>query len=322
MERIIEVNKINYLINYDRSKTITEQSFSDWGDAGIDVSGWNLWAKEKTDSIEPVMQKIHDFVTDPHIYLPLGALLLTIASGGATSPLLAASLAGASLSLEIADVVLYWNEGDYTSAGIGAIFALIPVAQLAKTLGLRFVSEMTESQIKLFLRKIKEGLDLTNKERQLAESIAENTAELGLLISRQAAKSMTASYLGRYTGKTLLLAILRLRRLGIHIHRIGWKITALGGAFVSIMALGSILGEEFAEFTGAKPPKQYAELTDEQKLEVKEEIYNKMENSPEEIREQAYNATVVLIETSDEEKNSQIAEVLKKQQEELDKLGF
>lgn len=317
-----EIKNIVFLMNYDRSKTLLEQGSADFRVDRKSMSMAGVDYEDYRNKLTQDMNDVVDFFSDPHVLLPLGALVLTIASGGAASPLLAAALAGTSLALEAADVALYWKEGDHTSAGIGAIFALIPGAQLAKQLGLRFVSEMTEQEIKLFLRKIKEGLDLTNKEKQLLQSINNNKTALRLLTSRQANKAATAQFLYRYSRRKLLSAIAKLKILGIKIHRVGWKITAGGVGFLTVLQMGKILGLKAAEFTNAELPESYTQLSEEKKEEVKKEINNKLETNSDELREQAYNITVAAIETSDEEKNKQYADALAEQQKLLDEIDF
>ena len=159
-------------MNYDPSKTlnenIQEQGSADrfvdqraMSLAGID---YNDYKKQQWDASNKALEQIGEWLQDPHVLLPLAAIILTFATGGI------AGLAVAGL-LEAADVALYIKEGDYTSAGLGAIFLLIPGVQLVRRLG---VGEITENQIKTLINKVSKGLDLNTFERKIIQAIDDN----------------------------------------------------------------------------------------------------------------------------------------------------
>lgn len=319
------INDILLKMSYDPSKTLNENLNEQMGQkTWLTPKGMsyqqNLDAQGLTNK---QINNLKKWLTDPHILLPLGALVLTVASGGVASPLLAATLAGGSLALEIGDVALYWKEGDYESAGIGAIFALIPGAQLAKKLGLNFVGDMTESQIKTFLKKVKNGLDLTEKEKKLLQSLNDNKSALRVMTSRQAAKALTAQYLEKYTKRKLLAAVLQLQRLGIRLNRITWRITAGGVGLITLAQAGKILGLKAAESLGAQLPEKYVQLPEEEKNKVKQEINSKLESQSQQLREDVYKTTEMVLETMNEEKIKQYTDAVNKSQESyLDALDF
>jgi hypothetical protein len=120
-------------MNYDPSKTLREnlellEQPESVMDRRVGISATNAEAlglsqgdyeKQVQKEMSEKAKSFGEFISDPHVFLPLSAGIATLATGG---------LAGVAIGavLEAADVALYVKEKDYTSAGIGMIFSLIP----------------------------------------------------------------------------------------------------------------------------------------------------------------------------------------------------
>ena len=250
-----EISRINEIMN----NIIHEQGSADifvdrqaMNKLGNDT--YDDYIKNRNQNFERDLKSVMNFVTDPHFLLPVGAVILSVASMGTATPLAAALLAGGSVALEVADVALYWNEGNYEDAGIAAIFALIPGTQLAKMLGLRFVSELTEKEIKLFLKKIKEGLDLTEKESKLLKAIGENQTEISRVMMRQSNKAISLKIISELSGLKSWNILLEMARLGLVSWKTTWKLGIGGLSLYTLGQIGATLGDKTALSLGYKTP--------------------------------------------------------------------
>ena len=256
-----EILRIDQLMNYNRSKTLFEQIPPSVMDRRLGITRKNARATNMT--VADYESKVYgaegadafiDVVTDPHVFLPALAIVLSIASAGTASPLAAALLAGGSLGLEAIDASLYWKEGEYASAGITALFALFPAAQLAKALGVKILGEVTEAEIKTISNKLKNKLDLTAKEAKVVNAIAENQTKINRMIYMRSAKVLTAELLGKLSGLGLIRALLKMAKLGIISWKMTWRFTGIVGGLYSVGQLGAFLGDETALALGYEVP--------------------------------------------------------------------
>lgn len=265
------VKDILLKMNYDSSKTlnenIEEQDTRFTRDLDRIYSNPNT-AREYNREMAQFTIDFANWISDPHVFLPLAALILTVATGG-TAGLVAAGL------LELADVALYINEKDYTSAGIGVIFALIPGAQLIRRLG---VGEITENQVKTLIRKVSNKLDLTNTEKNILNAIEENKNWIKSQILLRTAKGLGQRVLmksiakGSY--KAFIYTLLRLSQIGLLSWKFGWRVTALGGILLTTLQMGKILGIaiEGIDYRNVELPESYVNLEPEERTKVKKEV--------------------------------------------------
>src|SRR6056300_358143 len=208
-------------MNYDPSKTLNE-NIQEQGSADIFVDQramylagieYNEYKTQQWEASNKSLKQIGEWLQDPHVLLPLGALIVTVATGG-IGGLVVAGL------LEAADVALYIEEGDYTSAGLGAIFLLIPGAQLVRRLG---VGEITEKQIKTLINKVSKGLDLTPFERKIIQAIDDNKNWIRPQVLKGTAKGLSKAVLMKSVGKksaqVFIHTLLRLSQAGL----LSWK---------------------------------------------------------------------------------------------------
>jgi hypothetical protein len=252
------------------------------------------------------------FISDPHVFLPVGAALATIMTGG---------IAGLVIGgvLELADVALYVKEKDYTSAGIGLVFAMIPGGMLLNKLG---VGQITKQEVKVLIKKLKQGLDLTSKEKKIVEAIDNNKQWISKTVAQQSAKVLSRKILAKYTGKKLLIAILYMVKYGLLPYRFGWRVAALGGGFFTALQIGKLLGVgiQGLDYRTVELPREYVTLPKEKKESVKKEVLNQVIEQSPEIKNIAQKETDKIINTSDEQKVEQINQVLLTLEDELDQI--
>ena len=252
------------------------------------------------------------FISDPHVFLPVGAALATIMTGG---------IAGLVIGgvLELADVALYVKEKDYTSAGIGLVFAMIPGGMLLNKLG---VGQITKQEVKVLIKKLKQGLDLTSKEKKIVEAIDNNKQWISKTVAQQSAKVLSRKILAKYTGKKLLIAILYMVKYGLLPYRFGWRVAALGGGFFTALQIGKLLGVgiQGLDYRTVELPREYVTLPKEKKESVKKEVLNQVIEQSPEIKNIAQKETDKIINTSDEQKVEQINQVLLTLDDELDQI--
>jgi hypothetical protein len=253
-----------------------------------------------------------EFISDPHVFLPLGAALATIMTGG---------IAGLFIGgvLELADVALYLKEKDYTSAGTGLVFAMIPGGMLLNKLG---VGQITKQEVKVLIKKLKQGLDLTSKEMKIVEAIDSNKQWIAKTLAQQSAKVLSRKILAKYTGKKLLIAILYMIKYGLLPYRFGWRVAALGGGFFTALQIGKLLGIgiQGLDYRTVELPQEYVTLPKEKKESVKKEVLNQVIEQSPEIKNIAQKETDKIINTSDEQKVEQWNQSLLTLDDELDQI--
>jgi hypothetical protein len=253
-----------------------------------------------------------EFISDPHVFLPVAAAIATIVTGGMAGLVIAGVL-------EVADIALYIKEKDYTSAGLGIVFAMIPGGMLLNKLG---VGQVTKQEVKVLIKKLKQGLDLTNKERKIIEAIDNNKQWIARTIAQQSAKALSRKILAKYTGRKLLIVILYMIKYGLLPYRFGWRVVALGGGFFTALQIGKLLGIGIKglDYRTVELPQEYVKLPKQKKESVKKEVLIQVIEQSPEIKNIVQKETDKIINTSDEKKVEQINQVLLTLDEELDQI--
>jgi hypothetical protein len=259
-------------MNYDPSKTLNENIEEQMGEKQwMTPRGMDYKEHIKSLGNVPTPKIVRDFgnwISDPHVFLPLAVIVLTFATGG-TAGLVAAGI------LELADIALYVKERDYTSAGIGAVFVLIPGAQLIRRLG---VGEITENQVKTLIKKVSNKLDLTNTEKKILNALDENKNWIKSQILIRTAKGLSQKVviksIAKGSYKAFIYTLLRLSQIGLLSWKFGWRVTALGGILLTSLQIGKILGIaiEGIDYRNVELPESYVNLEPEEKSKVKKEI--------------------------------------------------
>jgi hypothetical protein len=297
-------------MNYDPSKTLKE-NIEEQSMGGMITPQYMSDPKNVKD-LRDSFKSIGEFISDPHVFLPIAAAVAGIMTGGVGGLVIGGIL-------ELADVALYIKEKDYTSAGIGLVFSLIPMGMLLPKLG---VGKIASQEVKVLLNKLKKGLDLTNKEKKIIKSIDENKKWITKTLTQQSSKILSRKILSKYTGKKLLIAILYMVKYGLLPYRFGWRVAALGGGFFTALQIGKILGIAIQgiDYRTVELPVKYTTLPKEKKEVVKKQILKQVTDQSPEIKNIAQNEMDNIINTSDEEKVIQINNSLADLDEELDKI--
>jgi len=247
-----------------------------------------------------------------HWTLQIGAVVIGLATGGIGGLVIAGLL-------EAADVALYIKEKDYESAGVGAVFALIPGLMLANKIP--FVKKFTSGALKTFLSKVSKGLDLSPLEKKLSRELEKNADWITKNVQAFAKlSSLTSKLLSKYTGKKLIRVLLHLSKLGLYPWNATWRVAALGGGLLTFMQIGKILGVQIKglDYRRVELPEEYVKLSEEGKEKFQNDLLEQAVNESTEIQESAKKSVAKIIETIDEEKVEQINEVLSNIDKELD----
>jgi hypothetical protein len=246
-----------------------------------------------------------------HWVLPIGALIVTVATGGIGG----LAIAGV---LEAADIALYVKEKDYESAGIGAAFAVIPGGMLLNKIP--FVKKFTSGALKTFLNKVSKGLDLSPMERKLSMELEKNADWIGKNVQAYSKlSSLISKSLSKYTGKKLIGALLYFTKVGLLPWRATWRVAALGGGLLTFMQIGKILGVEIKglDYRRVELPEEYVKLSEKEKEKFQKDLLSQMVNESTEIKESVQISIGKVIETTDEEKVEYINKVLSNMDSEL-----
>ena len=315
-----------FKMNYNPSKTLVENTKlmeqpEGVMDRRIGITAQNAKAvgmsqgeyeKKLQQQASKSLESFTEFISDPHFFLPASAAVITIMTGGVGGLVIAGVL-------EVADIALYVKEKDYTSAGIGMVFALIPGSMLIRKLG---VGEIAEQEVKVLLKKVSRGLDLTSKEKKIVQSIEQNKSWIAKNVAQQSAKVLSRKILSKYTGKKLLIAILYMIKYGLLPYRFGWRVAALGGGFITAMQLGKILGIAIQglDYRNVELPENYVKLNPKQKEQVKKDVLQQVIEQSPDIKVIATKEIDGIINTSDEQKVQQINKGLQTLDSELDSI--
>ena len=157
----IQVQDINRLMYYDRSKTINEQFINPM--LGMPITMTN-----------PVF-------IDPYKYRH--EILDVLAIGAMFVPYIGPVL---SIGIDLGNAALYYHEGDKAMAGLIAAFAIIPFGELV-----RMVPGVKKGGIELItraLQKAKAGKGSSKAEADVIESVVENSSKINRKAKRELLK--------------------------------------------------------------------------------------------------------------------------------------
>jgi hypothetical protein len=179
------------------------------------------------------IKTVGDIITDPHFFLPVAAVGVSLLTGGIGGLVLGGII-------ELSDAALYYKEGRPEEFGIALIFALIP--GISKLLPKKFTSEVVKS----FLNKLKIGGPLNKLEKELASWIETNKSYLIKESLKVANKSLFKKLISKYSLRQSIGLMLHLIKLGVISTKYSVTVPAAigGGAVVlfTIVELASKLG--------------------------------------------------------------------------------
>jgi len=174
----IYIQEISRLMNYDRSKTLLEQSeFAmdrRYGISKSNAQALNMtdaeYEKEINKGSEEMAKLIYEYRHGILDALAIGTLFIPV-----VGPLI-------SLGIEVGNAALYLGEGDKEMAALAAAFALIPGGELIRKIPA--VKKYGRNAIVRAFQKMKSGKALSKADQEILESVAENSAKIGRLAKK------------------------------------------------------------------------------------------------------------------------------------------
>jgi len=223
---LTDVKNINYLMTYDRSKTINEQKPDNLMPYQPDNPRY-----KKPDGSMDIEKQSRDLKE-----LDIHTLNQVLAIGTFFIPIVGPFI---SLGFELLDAGFYAKEGDKEMAGLSFAFSLLPMGEL-----LRMVPSVKKYGKKWLLnavKKAKNGKPVTVTERRAIRSIVENTSQIKKIAKRQLLKKTLQT---AFKGLSLTQKIGLMYKLGrtynlFNIFRFGLTI---GGVYYSYYKLAEIFG--------------------------------------------------------------------------------
>ena len=167
----IQIQEINRLMIYDRSKTLFEQGEfkpaygPTWGMATHGK------ASDFVKAAEDRAEFIHEYRYEIMDVLAIGAIFISV-----IGPAL-------SLAIDLGNAAMYYHEGDAQTAGLVAAFSIIPFGELVK-----MVPGVKQGGVDLItksLQKAKAGKALSKTEQEIIESVVENSSKIARKAKRQ-----------------------------------------------------------------------------------------------------------------------------------------
>lgn len=178
------------------SEVKNSEKFRCDGDNIINVTHGDNWLEKNRE----------DMAELSHILLPLGSLLLTIASGGALAPI----LIGAGLELTDAAIYQFFDKDPYM-AGLAAIFALVGpfdtfLKPIINTIGVSILKKMALKNVKY-----------TDEELKVIKYVTKNGAKFTRLTRFGVGRQLTKYYLKKLSGssKVIEFCVLLIKKLGL-----------------------------------------------------------------------------------------------------------
>jgi len=253
---------------------------------------WDIYEKDLKEWED---RQTYDLEGFHHYFLPIAAIIVSIATGGVAGIVLAGVL-------EAADAYMYYREGDTTTAALATIFMAIPGGVLISRIpGVkRLIKEAGEGAIGNLLKKVYDGLPLNAAETKVVNEIAEQQDELYKLSVRYTTIAKNAATLMSMGLRGITILLLNLSRLSIF--TLKWSIRIGGVLFMGdelLYRLTQYYDIKWEEQWGPKPT-----LTEEQ-LAVPDDVLVKEANA--ELTERA----TVQIKTINESEEATIKEVEK-----------
>jgi len=183
----IQIQEINRLMNYDRSKTLNEQ------DTMFTRNLDRIYSKPE--SAEKFNQEIHKYRHEILDGIAIMTFFVPI-----VGPLL-------SLGIEVGNAALYAAEGNKEMAALSAAFALIPGGEYIRQIpAIKNVSKRTI--IKIFQRANK-GKVLSKANQEILEAVAENSGKISRLAKLGALGKMLSAF-GKLSLRQRLIVLYKL----------------------------------------------------------------------------------------------------------------
>ena len=238
-EAYIELNKILLFMQYDMSKTYSE-NLQEQPDSKmpfqIEKFGYRQGDPETLGpALEKQQQAIHDVTEYKHGILQVAAL------GAFLIPLVGPFL---SLGLELADASLYYKEGDKYMAGLTLAFAAIPGAQLA--LRIPAVKKITKQGLVKILKFMEAGpkskIVLNQSEKEGAEQIAKNSKWISYISTLNLVKSSFSILLKKLPLRSFIKFMMKWKSNNKIKYAIGQTTIQIGGIMYTYDKLAEMLG--------------------------------------------------------------------------------
>jgi hypothetical protein len=215
------LNEILLKMNYDLSKTLSEQGKPDnlmFGQSDNPAYTGKVAAKQTPTDLkrgaETASKQVAELrkslgLDNPHTWLQIGSMAAFLVPG-----IGAAVALGLSLGFDAADSITYWNEGNKEMAGLSALLSVMPL--VGDIPGVKKVTQKMLTSVKDKLKKVAQGVKniqfspnemvfvnsiMRNKE-QIAKS-ADNKIKISLKKKKQAPAVLNAIKSGVKIGAQL-----------------------------------------------------------------------------------------------------------------------
>jgi hypothetical protein len=200
-ENVSPLKRIRLIMNYDVSKTLSENTVQEQVIVSPGSSIFNFYQWMKT--------------WNTHDWLLLVQIVLTIlgfATGGATSLIAFLSAVG----VDLVDAALYFSEGDPYSAVMVVILAIVPASELSKIPGIKDVIQRRGVEgIRKLIKKNKSGGGLAADEikdlKIFGEKVVEDSKEITKLFG-YAIKRLLMTYVSKKSTKWILNFLLAIKK--------------------------------------------------------------------------------------------------------------
>ena len=199
------IQEISRLMNYDRSKTLLEQSEFAM-DRRYGISKRNARALNMTDA-EYEKEINNSEETAKFIYEYRHGILDALAIGTFFIPVVGPFI---SLGIEVGNAALYYNEGDKEMAALAAAFALIPAGELIRNIP--GVKKYGRNVIVRAFQKANSGKALSKADQEILEAVAENSKKIGRLAKRGALRKILNEGFKKLSLKEKVLVLHKLVR--------------------------------------------------------------------------------------------------------------
>ena len=233
------LNDILLKMNYDLSKTLSEQKPDQlmFGQSDNPIYTGKVAAKlTPTDlkkGAETASKQVAELRKDlgldnPHTWLQIGSLAAFLIPGIGTALAL-----GISLGFDVADTVLYWNEGDKEMAGLSALLSVLPL--VGDIPGVKNFSSSVVKSTKDKLKKVAQGVknvQFLPSEMQLVNFLKKNNIE----ISKSANKTIQSKLAKNKKAPIVLNAIKGGTKLGLELGAYSAISDAYGNVYKSIQS--------------------------------------------------------------------------------------
>ncbi len=294
----IQLVEISRLMNYDRSKTLLEQSEFAM-DRRYGISKRNARALNMTDAeYEKELNKGSEQIANL-AYEYRHGILDALAIGTFFIPVVGPFV---SLGIEVGNAALYYNEGDKEMAALAAAFALIPFGELVRNIP--GVKKYGRNAIIRAFQKANSGKALSKLDQEILESVAENSNKIGRLAKRGALKKILNEGFKKLSLKEKVLVIYKLLKSyrtmgGQGFGLVSHGLIQIGGISIIVPRLFRIYGLDGSDPDAesiAALESAWGSANDEELNEALEGAFNML---PEDEREEAVSAFFGFVEEAE-----------------------